>query len=140
MNEYDTRDNLLFQLGFSNYRDYLASEIWKAIRVKTLRKYPSCAVCGRKAVQVHHVKYTLDVLSGKSDKWLLSVCRTCHERSEVDSLGNKRSWIDSQKTMLSLMQKHTRENKRKPKGRSRPEIGRYHAKRQAAKRKRKTRG
>lgn len=101
--QYQLRDDLLQKIGFQCYADYLASDLWRGIRNRFLSRHPSCAVCSKRACQVHHAKYTLATLNGKDDRWLISVCRGCHLASEVDESGRKRSWIDSQKEMLRLL-------------------------------------
>lgn len=90
MKEYRRRDRLLRGLGFKSYQDYLASSLWSKIRTAQLRKHDGCYACGKPATQVHHSRYSIDVLLGHSLDGLYSVCGGCHFRSEFDEDGNKR--------------------------------------------------
>jgi hypothetical protein len=80
---YGERDALLRQLGYPSYRYYLDSPLWASIRGRQLRIYPRCH-CGRWARQVHHQKYSLANLSGKSSSGLRSVCGGCHLEAEFE--------------------------------------------------------
>lgn len=80
---YAERDALLRQLGFRSYREYLDSPLWTGIRERHLRIYQHCH-CGRWARQVHHQKYSLANLSGKSPAGLRSVCAGCHVQAEFE--------------------------------------------------------
>lgn len=61
------------------HREYLRSEIWKAVRLKALSHYGSiCRACGAHGTDVHHKTY--ERWGGKE---LLSdlevLCRSCHD-------------------------------------------------------------
>lgn len=84
MKEYGRRNRLLNKLGWPSYDAYLASNLWAKIRAKQLRDHPHCYGCGRPASQVHHAKYTLDVMLGHNMDFLYSVCGGCHYRAEFD--------------------------------------------------------
>jgi hypothetical protein len=87
---YTTRNENLKQIGFNDYSEYLASELWLGIRSKVLKKNNRCKVCSRKAVVVHHRNYSVSVLLGKKLKPLVSLCRGCHDLIEFDG-GVKRT-------------------------------------------------
>lgn len=64
--QFIARNNKLRELGFSNYREYLGSDIWKQIKSLQAKKIKSgkthwkvCWVCGTdKNINLHHIKYT----------------------------------------------------------------------------------
>lgn len=79
--QYKRRKNVLRRLGFSSYKEYLKSELWKEIRTKILTKNKhTCRYCLGRATQVHHLGYTMSVMSGKILFNLVCVCRECHEK------------------------------------------------------------
>lgn len=80
--EYDARDHLIRKMGFPTYRKYTDSPLWASIRRRVLARSNGCILCGRPAVQVHHLRYTLDVLKGKDDSQLVAICRGCHRSIE----------------------------------------------------------
>jgi hypothetical protein len=45
--------------------------------------------CGNAAVQVHHKRYDLDTLAGRSIVDLVSLCRACHVKAEFREDGRK---------------------------------------------------
>lgn len=90
--DYKARNEILREMGFASYRDYLASPLWSKIRKRVFgRDGGRCRACGEKGGQVHHQSYDLRTLKGKTIKRLLLLCRKCHEEVEVDGLGRKRS-------------------------------------------------
>jgi hypothetical protein len=62
--EYRRRDRVLPELGYSSYREYLASGDWRQIRSGILAEMPDCVLCRRPACQVHHLSYAPRVLLG----------------------------------------------------------------------------
>lgn len=85
---YAVRDAILRDLGFKSYKAYLASELWADIRLRVLRLYShNCTSCGRPATQVHHTKYTVEVLNGSSLSGLRAICRGCHKSIEFNLRG-----------------------------------------------------
>jgi hypothetical protein len=74
------RSDVLFRLGFSDYKSYLKSDLWKDVRKKVMeRDQYRCKFCNKKATHVHHEHYNLDTMSGKNLRHLHSVCKDCHE-------------------------------------------------------------
>ncbi|MFK7749974.1 MAG: HNH endonuclease [Kordia sp.] len=62
------------------YRNvYLKSAAWKRKRYVVLKRDNwKCSYCNKRATQVHHKRYARNI--GKEPiKWLVSVCRSCHE-------------------------------------------------------------
>lgn len=59
--------------------EYLKSDAWQRKRhVVMKRDNWRCVYCGAKATQVHHKRYARNI--GKEPiKWLVSVCKSCHE-------------------------------------------------------------
>lgn len=97
--EYGKRNQILKRVGFKNYQDYLASDLWAKIRARQLRKHVSCFICRDPATQVHHGKYTLLNLLGHSERDLFSVCCDCHRRIEFEITGEKRTVSRASKAM-----------------------------------------
>lgn len=63
------------------YRNiYLKSDAWKRKRYVVLsRDNWHCVYCGDRATQVHHKKYAKKNIGREPIKWLVSVCRPCHD-------------------------------------------------------------
>ncbi len=62
-----------------SYREYLASEHWKAVRADALRRAENaCQLCKlRRALQVHHNTYARLWRECPAD--VVVLCRTCHD-------------------------------------------------------------
>ena len=89
---YARRNELLLELGFLSYEEYLASDLWQKIRLETMtRANWHCDVCHlAKAVSVHHRDYNRRALTvGGED--LYAICLACHEDVEITPTGRKRS-------------------------------------------------
>lgn len=75
------RNEILQEMGFDSYRDYLNSELWCQIRDHIfLIKGRKCCCCGKKATTIHHAKYTEESLDGSSHSDLFPVCGACHNK------------------------------------------------------------
>lgn len=82
---YVNRQKVLNAIGFETCKDYLASELWASIWARIMeRDNRRCRACGRPAVQVHHITYSEEVLSGKDDSQLIAICRGCHKATEFE--------------------------------------------------------
>lgn len=86
---YKTRKYVLTQLGFSSYKEYLSSQLWKEIRANVLQQYPECRVCDKPATNVHHKSYSRMVMIGVLTSELVSLCTKCHEQIEFSESGHK---------------------------------------------------
>lgn len=61
--------------------DYLKSEAWKRKRFVVLRRDNwRCVYCGGRATQVHHKKYAKYNIGKEPIEWLVSVCKSCHDK------------------------------------------------------------
>lgn len=61
--------------------DYLKSEEWKRKRYVVLRRDNwRCVYCGGRATQVHHKKYAKYNIGKEPIEWLVSVCKSCHDK------------------------------------------------------------
>lgn len=100
--QYGRRAAALQKLGYSSYKDYLSSSLWKEIRDDFLNGHPECFVCGKKATQVHHTFYRLDVLAGETDFGLKPVCRPCHRSIEFTTRGEKLPPLRATEKAMSL--------------------------------------
>ena len=91
MKQYAKRDAALRRMGFASYHDYLDSVTWARIRREVLDRHPRCEFCGGVAEEVHHSRYTVRNLTGRSLKKLHAVCRLCHREGEFTDSGQKLS-------------------------------------------------
>lgn len=85
MNRYAQRDKVLLEMGFSSYREYLDSKLWKSIRARIFRVCSIC-VCGEPATECHHRSYKRRYLEGRGriHKYITPVCRKCHQQIEFE--------------------------------------------------------
>lgn len=62
---YSLRDKNLRLLGFSSYKEYLKSQLWKNIKIR-LREIAgdNCVCCGKTSQAIHHESYDLEDLNG----------------------------------------------------------------------------
>lgn len=80
---YDSRNRILFVLGFSTYKAYLRSSMWKHAKTKALHeKGGKCMWCEKRAVTAHHSRYDIETLKGTTTKHLWPICETCHHKAE----------------------------------------------------------
>jgi hypothetical protein len=102
---YSTRNELLIAFGYRTYKQYLKSDEWKAIRQRVFQQYSECICCDRAAEVVHHVKYDSATLLGLHTLNLAPLCRSCHERMEIDESGEKGSLARANTLMLDMARK-----------------------------------
>lgn len=88
VNRYAQRDEVLRQMGYSSYREYLASPLWKKIKARLFKVCDRCP-CGAPATEAHHRTYKRRYLEGrgKLHKFVVPVCRSCHQSIEFDGTG-----------------------------------------------------
>ncbi|MBS0645903.1 MAG: hypothetical protein JSR97_04875 [Verrucomicrobia bacterium] len=61
--------------------DYLKSEEWQRKRYVVMKRDNwRCVFCGGRATQVHHKKYAKYNIGKEPIEWLVSVCKTCHDK------------------------------------------------------------
>ena len=76
----------LFKTNRKRRRDYyrnvyLKSEAWQRKRYVVMKRDNwQCVCCGEKATQVHHKRYAKYNIGKEPIEWLVSVCKSCHER------------------------------------------------------------
>lgn len=65
-----------------HYRiSYLKSDAWKRKRYVVLKRDNwRCVCCGGRATQVHHKKYAKYNIGKEPIEWLVSVCKSCHDK------------------------------------------------------------
>ena len=62
------------------YRQYLKTDAWKRKRYVVLKRDNwTCQYCGGKATEVHHKKYARRNIGKEPVKWMVSICRNCHQ-------------------------------------------------------------
>jgi 5-methylcytosine-specific restriction endonuclease McrA len=60
--------------------EYLRSDAWKRKRYVVLKRDNwRCVYCGSPATQVHHKTYARKNIGKESIKWLVSICKPCHD-------------------------------------------------------------
>ncbi len=97
MNPYASRNRVLAGMGFATYLEYLASPLWKSIRVDVFKLHgDKCLICKSPWQCVHHLSYGRDVLDGKDLGKLTPLCLECHYKVEFTAAGVKRSFESSQ--------------------------------------------
>lgn len=78
--QYSKRNQKIAATGSMSYVDFLNSDLWKTIK-DSLKKRPQskfCYFCGSEdRIDFHHVRYSR--INLKSAKYILPVCRKCHE-------------------------------------------------------------
>lgn len=64
------------------YREkYLVSDDWKRKRAVVLKRdRHRCVHCGARATEVHHKQYARQNIGKEPIDWLVSVCKSCHEK------------------------------------------------------------
>tara|TARA_B100000475_G_C14796458_1_gene229978 strand:+ start:243 stop:533 length:291 start_codon:yes stop_codon:yes gene_type:complete len=63
------------------YREYLKTDAWKRKRYVVLKRDNwTCQYCGAKATQVHHERYAKYKIGQEPIKWLVSLCKPCHDK------------------------------------------------------------
>lgn len=84
-NRYQHRNQILKEMGFDSYADYLKSDLWASLRKQAMKKYHGiCQSCGDKATQVHHKHYSRRLLKGEHIIGLKPICKECHKTIEFD--------------------------------------------------------
>jgi hypothetical protein len=84
----------------TDYMKYLRRKLWKVIRARVLaRDGGRCFRCKGRAEEVHHRSYALDVMEGRADEFLISLCRGCHDVVEFEDAGNRRSWAEKERVL-----------------------------------------
>lgn len=77
------RNDVLAELGFATYGDYLKSSLWKRVRGEAFAANGGfCVLCAKPAGLIHHNRYRYRDLVGKSLQELHPVCYGCHDRIE----------------------------------------------------------
>ncbi|WP_416337323.1 HNH endonuclease [Galbibacter sp. EGI 63066] len=78
-------NRLLFETKRKRRREYyrnvyLKSGEWKRKRYVVLKRDNwRCVYCGARATQVHHKRYAKKNIGKEPIKWLVSVCKSCHD-------------------------------------------------------------
>ena len=103
-NTYTSRDKILRDLGFDNYKAYLNSFLWREIRTKVrLQKGSSCFVCGDYATDTHHNRYAKADLTGETINNIIPVCRKCH--NDAEHRNGKKNTLRRAKKKLDAMRR-----------------------------------
>lgn len=88
--DYMRRNEVLQNLGYLGYGEYLTSRRWQVIRESVLKRDSRrCYGCGKCAIFVHHQSYSRETLTGEDLSKLVPVCRKCHKAIEYNEDGEK---------------------------------------------------
>lgn len=99
MKTYTQRNAVLAEMGFSSYRQYLESEVWKDIRNRALDFHGRrCRLCNAYTRTLHHLSYSRRVLEGEDLLMLVPLCGGCHLSIEFTPHGHKRTFESSRET------------------------------------------
>lgn len=64
------------------YKEYLDSYAWKALKKSKLKDNPQCEICWSEAITVHHLSYTR--LWKEKENDIVSICDSCHYKCHFD--------------------------------------------------------
>ena len=65
----------------NEYREYLKTDAWQRKRYVVLKRDNwICQYCGVPATQVHHKRYAKYKIGKEPIKWLVSLCKPCHDK------------------------------------------------------------
>lgn len=79
----------LFNIKRKQRRDYyrnvyLNSHEWQRKRYVVMKRDNwRCVYCGARAKQVHHKKYAKYNIGKEPIEWLVSVCKSCHDKQHT---------------------------------------------------------
>jgi hypothetical protein len=91
-----------------DYAAYLESALWSEIKARVLdRDARICFFCGGNASVVHHRSYAREVLAGRADHLLASLCNVCHAHIHFDQTG---AWLPPQVTDALLLTRAGRQD------------------------------
>ena len=97
---WNEQKELLKELGYNSYRDYLAGIVWANIRDKAFQvKGERCVICNRHATVLHHRAYTEEVIRGTDVSLLEPLCWDCHNQVEYDKYGHKETLCDANRKL-----------------------------------------
>lgn len=83
--DYSERNEMLWELGFACYQDYLESSLWATVKELVYKKRDRiCMLCGNPSHCLHHNRYHIADLSGKAIKFISPLCNSCHHALEFD--------------------------------------------------------
>lgn len=80
---YEYRNAALRELGFSSYKEYLASEYWQKVKEYFPPCDQVCLMCLGTAQVLHHVRYDSWTLMGIHLECLAPLCHSCHADIEL---------------------------------------------------------
>lgn len=83
---YKIRDDILKNIGFQSYKEYLKSDIWKIIKDQAIIKFGiKCKICHNNTKIYHHTMYNEEVLSGNDISSLIPICNSHHYKIEFNN-------------------------------------------------------
>lgn len=96
------RKDILKEIGFGSYAEYLKSDLWRSIRYRVLsQKGRRCKVCRCPATCIHHRAYDEKTMRGETLERLVPLCHGCHLEIEFTD-GRKLSLSEANKKLKDL--------------------------------------
>lgn len=101
---YTERAANLRSIGFSSYREYLKSSLWRRVRKQVFAAQgTTCQGCHVDDCNtVHHIDYDIPTLLGKRLDKLMVICGRCHKAIEFDDRGCKVSLAKAQERLAEF--------------------------------------
>jgi hypothetical protein len=86
-----------------DYKRYRRRKLWLTIRERIWeRDGHRCVRCSGKATIVHHRTYDPEVMAGRADEGLVSLCDGCHTVVHYNEVGEWRSWEEAEKILATF--------------------------------------
>lgn len=111
------RDKIIGKLGYGHYSQYLKSDLWKeVIKPKVIEEHGcQCFVCGwKKGLQIHHMDYNTQNLSGQNTNNMIPLCERCHKKIEFKN-GKKVGLEQANSRLTDMIMKRKAKKQWKPK-------------------------
>lgn len=113
-------------LGYRDYKHYLCSDQWKAIRDRVLEERGSqCSCCTKESVSVHHQFYSVSILRGECTRYLWPICDDCHVKVHHNRDGKFIDCFGSSTKLLKMISDKNRPAKKRRKKRKRRTRNRF---------------
>jgi len=77
--EFEARSKAICVLALRQYQydAYLRTEHWHSVRESALKRFRGQCICGKNAVDVHHLNYDRKGFEHPED--VVALCRSCHK-------------------------------------------------------------
>lgn len=128
IHQYQARNEVLKELGFENYQEYLKSDIWRETkriwyfkREKKPDYWGKCHICGEtKGLVLHHLNYRKKNIETACIKGKIPLCFKCH--GELHEFSNKRIHLKINSSYKRLRRVIAGKAEKKPKKKKTPKM------------------